>query len=59
MGILGKTESPFSSIAIDQTHEQINVVIKGVGSAAGLLSQEMDAALPRWETACPEGSLGY
>ena len=30
-----KTKRPFSSIAIDQAHEQNNKVVKGDGGAAG------------------------
>ena len=32
-----KTMRPFSSIAIDQAHEQNNKVVKGDGGAAGFL----------------------
>ena len=52
--VISKTENPFSSIAIDQAHEQNNAVIKGAGGAVGLISQDMDAALRRWEIADPE-----
>ena len=44
----------FFSLAIDQSHQQNNVVIKGVGGAGGLLSQYRDAALQRLEIAGPE-----
>ena len=43
--VISKTENQFSSIAIDQTHKQNNAVIKGVGGAVGLLSQDMDAVV--------------
>ena len=49
--VISRTENSFSSIAIDQAHEQHNAVLKEVGSAVGLLSQYMDAALWRWEIA--------
>ena len=44
-----KIENPFSSIAIDQTHEQNNAVTKEVGGAVRLVSQNMDTALRRSE----------
>ena len=52
--VISKTENPFSSIAIDQAHTQNNAVIKGVTGAVGLLSQDIDAALRRWEIAGPD-----
>ena len=51
--VVSKTESLFSSIAIDQAHEQ-NRRWKGVGDAVGLLVQDMDTALRRSEIAGPE-----
>ena len=44
----------FFSLAIDQSHQQNNAVLKGVGGAGGLLSQYRDAALQRLEIAGPE-----
>ena len=41
-----KTARPFSSIAIDQAHEQNNAHVKGDGGAIGLLEDE--AALRLW-----------
>lgn len=52
--VVRKTTNPFSAIALDQAHEQNNATIKGVGGAIGLLSQDMDSALRRWEVAGPE-----
>ena len=43
--VTSKTENPFSSIAIDQTHEQNKIDIKRVGGASGLLSHDMDATV--------------
>ena len=52
--VVRKTINPFSTIALDQAHEQINLIIKGVGGAVGLLSKDMDSALTRWKVAGPE-----
>ena len=41
-----KTHRPFSVIAIDQAHKQLNALIKGDGGAVGLT--ENPAALKRW-----------
>ena len=49
---VSKSDRHFSNIAIDQTHEQLNAVIKGDGGAVGLT--ESDAALNRWTIAGPE-----
>lgn len=49
---VAKTKNSFSSIAIDQAHEQANVVIKGDGGAIGLT--ENPKALRRWMVAGPE-----
>lgn len=49
-----KTARPFSSIAIDQAHEQNNAHVKGDGGAIGLLEDE--SALRRWTVAGPEVS---
>ena len=47
-----KTRKVFSSIAIDQAHEQNNALIKGDGGAVGLTDNP--TALYRWMTAGPE-----
>ena len=47
-----KTKRPFSSIAIDQAHEQNNKVVKGDGEAVGLLQNPK--ALLRWMVGGPE-----
>ena len=47
-----KTNKIFSSIAIDQAHEQNNACIKGDGGAVGLTDNP--AALRRWMIAGPE-----
>ena len=47
-----KTKRPFSSIAIDQAHEQNKKVVKGDGGAVGLLQNPK--ALLRWMVAGPE-----
>ena len=52
--VINKTKNPFSSLALDQAHEQNNAVIKGVGDAIGSPSQDVDATLQRWEIAGPE-----
>ena len=52
--VIRKTTNPFSAIALDQTHEQNNATIEGVGSAIGLLSKDKDSTLRRWEVAGPE-----
>ena len=52
--VISKTENLVSSIAINQAHKQNNAVIKGVGGAVRLFSQDMDLALQRWEIAGPE-----
>ena len=49
--VVQKYLNSFSSIALEQAHEQNNAVIKGVGKAAVLLSSGLDAALRRWEVA--------
>ena len=51
-GFVGqKTKPPFSSIAIDQAHEQNNKVVKGDGGAVGLLQNPK--ALLRWMVGGP------
>ena len=47
-----KTYHVFSSMALDQNHEQMNKIIKGDGGAVGLT--ENQSALLRWMTAGPE-----
>ena len=47
-----KTKRAFSSIAIDQAHEQNNKVVKGDGGAVGFLQNPK--ALLRWMVAGPE-----
>lgn len=49
---VAKSQRKFSSIAIDQAHEQLNAVIKGDGGAVGLTSS--DISLSRWTVAGPE-----
>lgn len=50
--VVHKTRRVFSSIAIDQAHEQNNAVVKGDGGAIGLT--ENPRALARWMVAGPE-----
>ena len=52
--VISKTENPFSSIGINQTHEQNNAIIKGVGGVVWLLTQDENATLRQWKTAGPE-----
>ena len=47
-----RTQQPFSSIALDQLHEQMNAQVKGDGGAIGLT--ENANALRRWMVAGPE-----
>ena len=47
-----KTTRVFSSMPIDQAHEQNNALIKGDGGAVGLT--EILSALHRWMVAGPE-----
>ena len=42
---LHKTKKPFSAIALDHAHEQVNSVVKGEGGAVALT--ESSAALSR------------
>jgi len=49
---ISKSGKKFSSISVDQAHEQLNALIKGTGGAIGLTENE--AALCRWITAGPE-----
>ena len=41
-----KTKRPFSAISLDETHKQVNALVKGDGGAVGLT--ENPAALRRW-----------
>ncbi|VDI50437.1 Hypothetical predicted protein [Mytilus galloprovincialis] len=50
--VLHKSHSKFSSIAIDQAHEQNNKLVKGEGGAIGLT--ENMAQLQRWMVSGPE-----
>lgn len=50
--VVHKSDRDFSSMAIDQAHEQNNAVIKGDGGAIGLT--EDPSALRRWMVAGPE-----
>ena len=50
--VVHKTKKPFSAIALDHAHEQVNSVVKGEGGAVGLT--ESAAALRRWMVAGPE-----
>ena len=47
-----KSNRVFSSIALDQAHEQVNALVKGEGGAVGLT--ENPSALRRWMVAGPE-----
>ena len=47
-----KTEKRFSSMALDQIHEQENIKVKGVGGAVPILNKEK--ALLRWMVSGPE-----
>ena len=50
--VVRKTQRKFSSIAMDQLHEQCNALIKGEGGAVGLTNNPN--ALRRWMIAGPE-----
>lgn len=47
-----KTKRPFSAMALDQAHEQVNALVKGDGGAVGLTDNAN--ALQRWMVAGPE-----
>ena len=49
---VNKTNRPFSAIAVDHAHEQMNAAVKGDGGVIGLTENE--AALRRWLIAGPE-----
>ncbi|KAK0056414.1 hypothetical protein Bpfe_014194 [Biomphalaria pfeifferi] len=53
--VLQKTSRPFSKMALNQAHEQNNVIIKGEGGAVGLT--ENPSALRRWMIGGPELSF--
>ena len=44
-----KTNTEFSTIALDQVHEQNNKDIKGVGGAVNLVNRADESSLIRWE----------
>ena len=50
--VVHKTERPFSFIALDHAHEQLNSEVKREGGAVGLT--ESPAALKRWMVGGPE-----
>ena len=50
--VVHKTQKPFSCIALDHAHEQVNAVVKGEGGAVGLT--ESPGALLRWMVSGPE-----
>ena len=50
--VVNKTSKPFSSIPIDQAHEQNNALVKGEGGAVGLT--ENPSALRQWMVSGPE-----
>ena len=50
--VVHKSQRVFSSIALDQAHEQANALVKGDGGAVGLT--ENPGALRRWMVAGPE-----
>ena len=50
--VVQKTTNRFSSIQIDQAHEQNNALVKGSGGAVGLT--ENPSAFRKWMTAGPE-----
>ena len=50
--VIAKTKNPFSSMGIDQCHEQLNKIVKGDGDAICLT--EDDDKLRRWTVCGPE-----
>ena len=44
-------------MGIDQTHEQNNAVIKGMGAATSVLNKDDESGLARWELCLHEVSL--
>ena len=52
--VVARTHNKFSSMDIDQRHEQLNADVKGTGGALGLT--EADEKLLRWMVCGPEQS---
>ena len=50
--VIHKTERPFSSIALDHAHEQLNSEVQGEGGAVGLT--KISAVFGRWMVGRPE-----
>lgn len=50
--VVAKTQKLFSTMSVDQAHEQNNALVKGDGGAIGLLDNE--SALLRWMITGPE-----
>ena len=50
--VVARTDKHFSSMAIDQAHEQMNKIVKTTGGIIGIT--ENPNALKRWMTAGPE-----
>ena len=50
--VISKSKTRFSSIPIDQDHEQNNGLVKGLGGAVGLT--ENPSAFRKWMIAGPE-----
>ena len=44
-----KPNREFSSIAVDQIHEQNNAVLKSVAGVKHILNRQDESAIPRWE----------
>ena len=44
-----KLNREFSSIAVDQIHEQNNAVLKSVAGVKHILNRQDESAIPRWE----------
>ena len=41
--------SEFSCMALDQVHEQNNIIIKGIGGATHVMNRSEESPLLRWE----------
>ena len=52
--VVHNTQKPFSSIALDHAHEQVNAVVNGEGGAVGLT--DSPDVLLRWMVSGPEES---
>ena len=50
--VIKRTKNPFSSMGIDQCHEQLNTIVKGDGGALGLTEDE--DKFRRWMVCGPE-----